>query len=223
VTAVRTYIAGTGAAGALLGAAAVSFGLLTAVVAFNGFPIGGGGGPETVTLARGQAHAARALATPAALGVGGAPAAVAPAPVAPAPTPAAPATALAAAAPGTVPTPVSVPAGQPVPNGPGAPTQTPVPPGATPVTSGSSRTDVGNPVDNLAGGLDQTVRNTTGLNTNLEQVAAPVTNLVDSTLQGLTGKDLGETAQSLNLHNPLNGHPLVGPQGTGIAGTGLLP
>lgn len=212
MTAVRSYIAGTGAAGALVGAAAVAFALLTALVAFNGFPIDtAGSGAQTVNLTSSTAKATRAVATPAALALGGAPGAVAATPVAP------PATAATTAAldPGTS----------------GGPVGTQIPPDGTPITTvdpsdptlPGEPSNGGNPVQNVAGGVDQVVQQRTGLDPNLSGVTAPITNVVDNTLQALTGKDLGETVSGLGLQNPLNGHPLVGEPGTGIAGTGLLP
>ncbi len=215
MTSARTYIAGTGASGALIGAALVSFTLLTALVAFDGFPAGGGAGAtDSVTLTRASVDAPEVVAAPAAAALAAAPAAVAPAPV------------LVAAAPpvdsgtGETPAPPVTPDGTPVPPGPGAPpVVTPV--GNVPIPGGEPAPDRGNPVQSVVGGLDQTLSDVTGLDSSLNSVTEPVTDIVDQTLENLTGRDLGETVDGLGV--TLNGQPLVGEQGTGLAGTGLLP
>jgi hypothetical protein len=73
----RTYIAGTGATGALLGGALIAFLSVAAFVSFNGIPIGGkGSNSDSVVLQSGGAPAAAAAAAAPTAG------AVAPAPVA---------------------------------------------------------------------------------------------------------------------------------------------
>jgi hypothetical protein len=200
-----------------VGAAIVSFGLLTALVAFDGFPAGNGGdGAARVTLTRASVDAPEVVAAPAAAALGAAPGAVAPAPV----LVASAATTDTPAGPGDPsPPPPVTPAGEPVPNGPGAPPVVPVDP--VPVPGADPQVDRGNPVQNVVGGLDDTVSQVTGLDSNLQSVTEPVTDVVDQTLENLTGQNLAETVHGLGI--TLNGKPLIGEQGTGIAGTGLLP
>lgn len=202
MTALRSYLAGTGAASAVVGAAAVSFTLLTAIVAFEGFTIGGGGaGSDTVSISRGSATAGSdAVAVPGALAVSSAPAAVAPAAVGPAVVLTA-STITGTSGGNDDPTPI-VPTGTPVPDGPGAPVTVPGSPGLPgpdPVVDG------GNPVDNLAAGLDQTISEATGIPSDLAAVVAPVADALDQLSTGLTGHDLEANLNELGLTTPGNG------------------
>ena len=90
-----------------------------------------------------------------------------------------------------------------------------------PIPGGEPAPDRGNPVQSVVGGLDRTLSDVTGLNSSLGALTEPVTDVVDQSLENLTGRDLGETVDSLGV--AINGQPLIGEPGTGLAGTGLLP
>jgi hypothetical protein len=192
LTAARSYIAGIGASGALVGAAVLAIVLLGTLLAFEGFPIAGGGAnAESVQIDAGE----DGVATATAAALGAAPTAVAAAPGAAAGAAPAAAGGGAGAGAGAGGYGAGVPGapgdtGTTAPGAPGAPAPgptAPAPPGAPAPTAPSS----GNPVSDAASGVDSVVEGATGVNPNLGDTTAPLTDGVDQVLEDTTDNDLG--------------------------------
>jgi hypothetical protein len=185
LTAARSYIAGIGASGALVGATVLAVVLLGALLAFEGFPIAGDdGSADSIRVGAGE----NSIGVATAAAVGAAPGAVAAAPGAAAGGAAAGGGggAADAGAPGTAPpgatgTDGSVPPGAP-PTGPTAP-----PTGAPPAPPGVPA----NPITDTLSGVDSAVEAETGIDPNLGGATEPVTGAVDQVLENTTGNDLG--------------------------------
>lgn len=185
----RTYIAGLGSSGALLAAVFAGFLGLGAIVAFDGLPGSSASSDDAPVIAQSRAPEIAAVSA-------AAPAAAAPA-AAPTPLPAA-----AVAAPGST----SPPAGGPSPSSPGAPgtpdgsdgpgnpgdpgnpdapppqappQAPPAPPPAAPVPTGD--------VSHLVNEIDETVTGVTGLDLDLGGKTKPITDILDNTVNALTG------------------------------------
>lgn len=175
VTAFRSFIAGTGASGALLAAALVSFLLVAGFLALDKLPIGDGARAEVASLGGEQLG----LGTPGALAVAGAAGAVAAAPVVVAAAGAAPGAAPGADD-GTAPPPDGPPPIDDPREGPGTRD-----PGDNPPVAGP------NPIQRVLGEVDAAVEGATGTNPGLSGLAEPVSGAVYDTLEGATGKDVG--------------------------------
>lgn len=174
VTAFRTFIAGTGASGALLGSALVSFLLVAGFLAVDELPIDSGSPAEIVSIGGEELG----VGTPGGLAVAGAPGAVVAAPVL-----AAASGAAAAAGGGTTGTDIIDPVPPNDPNPPTPPnTNGPLPPSGDP--------GISNPINQALAGVDKAVQDNTGINPGLSQAAEPVTGAVDDALEGATGQDL---------------------------------
>jgi hypothetical protein len=183
LTAARSYIAGIGASGALVGATVLAVVLLGALLAFEGFPIAGDdGSADSIRVGAGE----NSIGVATAAAVGAAPGAVAAAPAAAAGGAAAgggaDAGAPGTAPPGTTGTDGSVPPGTPSPTDPTAP-----PTGAPPAPPGVPA----NPITDTLSGVDSAVEAETGINPNLGGATEPVTGAVDQVLEDTTGNDLG--------------------------------
>jgi hypothetical protein len=193
LTAARSYIAGIGASGALVGAAVLAVVFLGTLLAFEGFPIAGGpDSADSIQIDAGE----NAIGAATAAALGGAPGAVAGAPGAALGGVAAGAGGAGAAgagdgAAGTGPGGAG-PGGEGTTTPPGTtapPTDptAPLPPGTPP----TAPTDPGNPINNTLSGVDSAVEGATGTNPDLGGTTAPVTGAVDDVLEDTTGNDLG--------------------------------
>lgn len=176
----RTYIAGMGSGGAILGAIALAFVVLGAALATDGLPIGSAESSDAAVQV--DSNAPEAAAAAAALAA-----------LAPAADAAVPATA-AGATPGT--TGPGTTAGT-VPGGPGEsldPGALPGGPGDGPPTEPPPEPP-GQPTGDVAGvvdELDETVQGATGVDLGLGALTEPATGILDTTVKGLNGgKPLG--------------------------------
>lgn len=174
---VRTYIAGIGSSGAILGAIAAAFVVLGAIVSTDGLPIGSAqSGNAAVQVDSNAPEAAAAAATLASLGPADTPA----------PTPAAasgggggtgPGAGTASSPAGGPPLdPGSLPDGTVGPTGPTTPVD-PAPPTPPPTSGGG--------VSGIVDQVDQRVEGLTGVNPGLGDLTAPATGAVDHTLGNL--------------------------------------
>jgi hypothetical protein len=204
----RAYAAGTGVAGALLGAAVVAFLSVAAFVSFNGLPLGGSGSnTESVVLSGGGAPAAAAAAAAPVT------AAVAAAPAGPAVGP--------AGAPGTATTPTGTAPGANQPQapttsgnngggvGPGGGTGTGTGPGS-PVPAPQPQGALGGTIHNVDGAAGRL-----GLHTHLGGTTGPIVKPLDRRINDLLN-GLGGAA----LNNPHLGDQASGTVNgvTGILG-----
>lgn len=185
-TSVRSYLAGTGASGSLLAAAAVAFVAVTAFVAFDGLPFGDTGSDGDAFPLQEAGVVELTAPAAAASAVAAAPGAVAAGPV----------VGVGADADGGV-------LASDGSNGPGSgpddgtsPGPPDVGPGPDDTVSPATRCADGtlspcNPVNEIAASLDQTTEGAVGTNPNLGGTTKPATDALDSVLEQSTGNDLG--------------------------------
>lgn len=190
----REYLAGTGATGALIAGAMIAFLAVGALVAFDGFPLGGGGADGSVSLAEGPGSQAPEAA---AVALGATPGAVAARPAG--------GTVLAAILPGGIPVGPGVNGGGPTGTGPTGGGDAP----GTPTDPGSS---------GALSGLVEDVDETTGGLPPLSPTTGPITDQLDHTVNDTlnnVGGALGQPNLGDNLNDTVRnlGNGLVGREG----------
>ena len=110
--------------------------------------------------------------------------------------------------------------GNPAGPGPGTPGGSRDPADVPRATSGGSRNRQS--AEQCAFGVDHTLDDAVGLNPDLAGTTQPLTDTVDDVLHGLRSNDLGG-GHLHGLTDPLRDPPILGRQGEGVLGTGLLP